>query len=73
MTRIEEVEKKQAELDALYAALIKRAGDAAIDPMLLLLRVADRNIAEARRMALAEDLGPQTVAWTPDSKRLNQL
>ena len=35
MTRIEEVERKQAELDALYASLVARAGDPAIEPMLL--------------------------------------
>ena len=71
MTRIEEVEIKQAELDALYAALVKRAGDPAIEPMLLLLRVADQNIAEARRMALTEDPEPQQLAWLPGGKRFD--
>ncbi|QQV77955.1 hypothetical protein H5J25_04190 [Sphingomonas aliaeris] len=71
MTRLEEVERKQVELDALYAALVERAGDPAIDPMLLLLRVADQHIAEARRIALAADPEPQQLAWLSSGKRFD--
>jgi hypothetical protein len=71
MTPIEEVEERQAQLDLLYARLAERAGEPRVDAMLLLLRVSDHTLAEARKLALQAEASPQNIARKPGRRRLN--
>ncbi|UAK25724.1 hypothetical protein [Sphingomonas nostoxanthinifaciens] len=53
MDSIADVERTQAELDALYGELSARAGDPNIQALMDVLRAADVVVAESKRLATA--------------------